>query len=44
MPLEKLNLALVLFRRRACPKRSEVSAPAGLGIHLSGIQAVFAGL
>src|ERR1043166_5173385 len=44
MPLEVLHLALMLLGGLARRERAEISAPAGLGIDLAGIQAVFAGL
>src|ERR1041385_3141511 len=44
MPFEVLHLALMLLGGLARREGAEISAPAGLGIDLAGIQAVFAGL
>src|SRR6185503_17888399 len=41
--LEILNIAFVLFRRRATLESSEIAPLAGLGIFLAGIEPVFAG-
>jgi hypothetical protein len=44
VPLEILNVALVLFRRRAGFERTEIAALAGFWIDLAGIKPVFARL
>jgi hypothetical protein len=41
MPLEILYGALVLFSGRARLEGAEISAPAGLRVHFSGIETVF---
>src|SRR5687768_12291325 len=43
-PLEELDGALVLLRRRACVERAEVPPPAGFRVLLARVQAVLAGL